>query len=159
MRLESLPGWSWDPFTDQWEEGFTHLKEFLEREGNCLVRNSFRTEDGHRLGSWVARQRSGKATMEPGRRMRLESLPGWSWDPFTDQWEEGFSHLKEFADREGHCRLAIKYRTEQGYRLGQWINVQRTQQDKMDPDRRMRLESLPGWSWDPFTDQWEEGFS
>jgi hypothetical protein len=159
QRLEALPGWSWDTLYDQWEEGFSHLKQFSEREGHCRVPRSHKTVDGYRLGGWVNHQRTNKDSMDPDRRQRLEGLPGWSWDPHFDQWEEGFSHLKHFSEQMGHCRVAAKYKTNDNYRLGAWVNYQRTNKDSMDPDRRQRLAALPGWSWDPFSDQWEEGFS
>jgi hypothetical protein len=159
QRLEALPGWSWDVLSDQWEEGFSHLKMFSEREGHCRVPKGYKTDDGYGLGQWVGVQRGTKDTIQPARRQRLEALPRWSWDPRSDRWEVGFSHLREFSDREKHCRVAHLYKTDDGYRLGQRVNEQRTNKDTMEADRRQRLESLLRWSWDAHSDKWEDGFS
>ena len=147
QRLEALPGWSWDALLDKWEQGFSHLKQFSEREGHCRVPNKYKTDDDYPLGLWVANRRAAKDTMDPDRRQRLEALPGWSWDVLSDQWEEGFSHLKRFSERKGHCRVPDRYKTDDDYPLGQWVKKQRSARDKMDPDRRQRLEALPGWVW------------
>jgi hypothetical protein len=159
QRLEALPGWSWNSLSDKWEEGFSYLKKFSEREGHCRVAQRYKADDDYRLGVWVAVQRADKDTMSPDRRQRLEALPGWSWNARSDKWEEGFAYLKKFAEGEGHCRLVGDYKTDDDYRLGQWVAVQRAVQDTMNPDRRQRLEALPRWSWDAWSDKWEEGFS
>ena len=159
QRLEALPGWSWDPRSDRWEEGYSHLKEFSDREKHCRVAHLYKTDDGYRLGGWVNEQRTNKDTMDPARQQRLEALVGWSWDVFSDKWETSFSHLKEFSEREGHCRVPEGYKTEDGNRLGKWVSVQRRTKDTMGSARRQRVETLPGWSWDVLSDQWEEGFS
>jgi CoA-transferase family III/Helicase associated domain len=147
QRLEALPGWSWDVLLDQWEEGFSHLKEFSNREGHCRVPKDAKTDTGYRLGQWVRVQRHAKDRIDVVRQQRLEAPSGWSWNIFSDQWEKGFSHLKAFSDREGHCRVTRGYRTDNGYRLDEWVRNRRTAKDTMAVDQKQRLEALPGWVW------------
>jgi hypothetical protein len=95
--------------------------------------------------------------MSLDRRKRLEALPGWSWNARHAKWEDGFSHLTQFVTREGHCLVPADYRTDDGYRLGQWVSVQRYRlgilsrrqaiKDETTLDRQQRLEVLPGWVW------------
>jgi superfamily II DNA or RNA helicase len=159
-RLEDLPGWTWDGRAEQWEEGFRRVLEYVERRGRARVPQSY-TVDGYRLGSWCQLQRSNYAEgiLEADRERRLKDLPGWTWDPRTDDWEEGFSRLTHYVDRHGHARVQQSY-TVDGYKLGQWVGVQRTRRARstLDADRQRRLEGLPGWTWDGRAEQWEEGF-
>jgi len=117
-------------------------------------------QDGHRLGSWVSKQRGAyaKGKLEAERVARLEALGSWTWDLLADEWEEGFHHLRRFADREGHARISRKC-LEDGYRLGQWVNNQRIRhaEGKIDVDRATRLEAIPGWVWHTKAAVWEEG--
>ena len=89
-RLEALSGWSWDPFTEQWEEGFEQLQAYVKQHGNAKVPQSYVTPDGLNLGVWVNSQRQNKSKnlLSQDRIERLEALSGWSWDPLTEQWED-----------------------------------------------------------------------
>jgi hypothetical protein len=44
-------------------------------------------------------------------------------------------------------RVPTSYRTAEGYRLGEWVAVQRSRKDAMPADRRERLEAVDGWVW------------
>ena len=45
-----------------------------------------------------------------------------------------------------------------GFRLGQWVSVQRTKEESVYPERKQRLNDI-GFVWDPLAAAWEEGFS
>jgi hypothetical protein len=122
-RLEELPSWSWDPFTDRWGEGFRHLEDYVAQNGNARVPRSYVTE-GFRLGAWVKKQRGvfGRGLLDPQRRRRLEEMPGWTWDPFADQWEEGFRRLVDWVKVRGDALLPRNYIVD-GFNVGSWVRT------------------------------------
>ena len=153
-RLNDL-GFSWDPVAEFWEQGFAALQKYFRREGHCHVPDGHE-ENGLSLGAWVANQRNKKEELPPARLKRLNSL-GFSWGRFTERWEKGFTALKKFHKREGHCRVAQNHKEEK-LALGAWVSSQRTKKDSLTPDRLRRLNAL-GFSWDRFAEQWEQGFA
>jgi hypothetical protein len=139
---------------EQWEEGYRQLKKFCERVGNCKV-PSKHIENDFQLGAWVQTQRRFKSALSNERFVKLEEL-GFQWDLASDSWENGYEHLKQFKEREGHCR-AFKDHIEDGFSLGTWIKVQRRNKEKLPAERIKRLDKL-GFVWDPIADQWDEGY-
>jgi hypothetical protein len=75
-----LRSWTWDPFADKWEEGFSRLLDYVKRHGNPRVPQSY-TDDGYNLGDWVSNQRQSyrRGTLAAERQRRLQDLPGWTW--------------------------------------------------------------------------------
>lgn len=120
---------------------------FIKKEGHARPTDKYKSEDGYLLGSWVANQRTGKDRMSAERKSRLDALPGWVWDINEHKWEEGYSHLQAFVEREGHARPPVGYRSPDGYALGKWVSRQRQAREAMPPDRKARLEALLGWVW------------
>ncbi|EKT78843.1 helicase associated domain-containing protein (plasmid) [Rhodococcus opacus] len=79
--------------------------------------------------------------------------------PIADRWEEGVGRLLDYVDHHGHARVPRSY-TIDGYRLGKWVNRQRSRRraGTLDPDRERRLQDVPGWTWAARADKWEDGF-
>jgi superfamily II DNA or RNA helicase len=152
-RLQELPGWTWNRHTDQWEEGFSRLRDYVDRHGDAHVPYGY-TVDGYKLGAWVRNQRSRRSTLESERRCRLEALGGWVWDVQSAKWDENFSRLLDYVNRNGDARVPFSY-TVDGYKLGAWINTQRVNHANgtLGAERERRLQELPGWIWDARADR------
>ncbi|MFM8856316.1 MAG: Helicase associated domain protein, partial [Actinomycetota bacterium] len=162
LKLESLPGWTWDPLSAQWEQGFEETVLYAGEHGDAMVHPRHTTDSGFRLGGWVAIQRTTylEGSMSDERKVRLESIPGWSWRPRLSKWEVGFNHAVEYAREFGDTLVPFKFDSSDGYPLGRWIAMTRRTRiaGKLSEERQARLEALPGWSWDAIADQWEAGF-
>lgn len=151
-QLEALPGWTWTKVADQWETGFKLLMVYSHREGAARPPAGFVEDGGFRLGKWVGRQRdfhdAGRISEE--RAVRLAALPGWTWDGLVHQWETGYEHLATFVREQGHSRVTKRHVAPDGYRLGQWIEVQRRAKrgGTLSLERVARLDAQPGWDKD-----------
>jgi len=157
-RLTSL-GVVWDVYAQQWEDTFALLGKYKEREGDCNVPRSHQ-EDGENLGKWLNDQRKNKKTgaLDGDRGERLTSL-GVVWDPYAQQWEDKFSLLVQYKEREGDCNVPQRHQ-EDGEHLGTWLGTQRTNKKKgiLDIEYEERLRSL-GVVWDVLAQQREDMFS
>jgi hypothetical protein len=160
-RLESINGWVWDSDEERWEWGFSILKMFVDREGHARVPAKY-SEDEFNLGIWCDNQR-GKhraGTLSEGRTKRLEGLSQWSWNPRNETWEDALCLLRKIVERTGSVRIAESH-VEEGLNTANWIGSRRIEyrKGKLSQERISQLESLPGWTWDPHSELWEQGFA
>lgn len=166
-RLEELPTWKWNVRVPGnirarrkvWEAALLELRDFVHNEGHARVPKDYKTSSGFRLGGWVQSQRSEFERVPVELKAQLEALPGWAWNALLDRWEDGFRHLSEFVEREGHARVKNGFVAADGYRLGSWARNQRARRDKMPVERKARLEALPGWMWAVDSLQWDDWIS
>ena len=154
QQLDDL-GFVWDPLAARWEEGFAKLERYSEINGHCKVPAKFLLE-GYPLGSWVGVQRSGKESMPPDRKKRLDDI-GFIWDARDQHWEETIDKLVVFKKQYGHVNVLNNYVVD-NFHLGKWVGTQRKNKDSLPENRRQQLDDL-GFVWDPLAARWEEGFA
>jgi Helicase associated domain len=140
VRLNAL-GFDWDPNTTAWEKGFEHLAVYVSEYKDCRVPIQYRSVDGYQLGYWVGNQRQVQERLSAERKSRLDAL-GFDWDPVAAQWEIGFQHLQAYKKEQNHCCVPTKYKSPDGYKLGQWVNNQRARRALLSSERQARLDAL-----------------
>lgn len=156
QKLEMLPDWSWNPHATSWDSFFALLKDYASEHGDALVpqeKNKKTLYKGQDLAAWVNSQRTNfkRGNLEESKILKLETVPGWSWDPRQETWDSYLLLLHEYANEFGHSRVpqgtaATPYR---GRNLARWVNKQRSRYNsgKLELDRIQKLEAIPGWTW------------
>lgn len=159
--MENLPGWTWDPYEEQWQRSYELVRKFGEREGHTRVPDRH-VEDGSNIGSWVLTQRTNrdKDKLSTERTALLETLPGWVWDAYADRWERGYKPLTEYTDEHGTSQVPYQYVTQDGFPLGQWVNAMRSRykNGSLRVDYVGQAEALANWTWTPKADSWGRAF-
>lgn len=78
-------------------------------------------------------------------------------DTLTASWSLMYKHAKEFYEKNGHLEISSRYRTADGYSLGQWIFVQRSirlgqVEGKLTLEQIAKLDAI-GMVWETVSDQ------
>lgn len=144
--LENLKGWEWDPFTERWDGGYSILSAYVQEHGHARPPAQI-SYLGFPLGRWVSKNRLSKDTIESDRKEKLERLPGWSWDPFTDQWNQSVEELTELRNSRGELAVKREDRFQDGRSMRGWIVKQRVDRDNLSQAQIKTLEAIPGWQW------------
>ena len=152
-RLDQL-GFSWNLADEKWDYGFTQLLVFMKKEGHCNPPNSYLEQD-FKLGNWVHYQRTNSNKLHQSRIAKLNEI-NFIWDPFEQQWEDGFQALKKYQQLYGHCDVPQSY-AEDGIKLGTWVARQRTNIDKLEANKIQKLDSI-GFLWLRTDQRWETGY-
>ena len=70
-----------------------------------------------------------------------------------DRWEQGFTALRKFRRRKGHCCPPQRH-VEGKYNLGSWVITQRYRKDGLSVERKKRLDRI-GFVWNGRDFAWE----
>lgn len=136
-------------------------RTFAELESYTLEHGSARPVRGTLLGEWCERQRAARrrGMLAVDRAARLRSLPGWTWDLAEQRWLDQWAQVRAAARRSVRLRvddslamnqrLAARERGSAVLSVGHWCAQQRQLHrcGDLDPQRRQRLEEIPGWAW------------
>ncbi|MGN1367924.1 MAG: Helicase associated domain protein, partial [Aristaeellaceae bacterium] len=157
QRLEAI-GMTWNTHETRWDMYFAAAERYYREHGHLLVPRSYQTQDGLKLGVWIANQRSKRKQMLRGRLTdeqteRLNRI-GMVWDSALDeQWMRYYAAAKTYFEQNGNLRVSKRYETADGLKLGVWVVNQRQQyqQGKQRKDRlnadRVRLLNEIGMQW------------
>lgn len=151
--------------TDEWEQGYVHAKNYYKKHGNLDVQKDYASEDGFKLGAWVAKRRKEyrENRLSDKHRNMLGKL-GMQWNLYDASWEQAFQAAQEYYNRYGNLNISSAYVDENGFKLGTWVQRQkaiyngRAKYGSLTEERIKRLENI-GINWSNKTDLiWERNF-
>lgn len=151
-----------------WEQYFHAASLYAAEHGSLNVPKAYKTPGGLSLGSWIITQRRVRRGLVGGvlTESQIERLNGIGmvWETRSEAaWNRSFAAAKAYCERHGDLMVPARYKTEDGFALGQWLNSLRQSAEgkkpafALTPERKAQLDSI-GMIWDARDWQWENGF-
>ena len=86
-----------------------------------------------------------------------ESLRTVLVEQTSDNWLFWFALLEEYSREKQDCLVPKLYKTNEGYKLGSWVENQRAKRTILNKNKISMLENLPNWYWNKFDADWDKG--
>jgi len=67
-----------------------------------------------------------------------DSLRTYLVEKTTSSWNFWVGLLEAFVQEDGHARVSLSYKTADGYKLGIWVNTQRSRRERLTPEQESR---------------------
>ena len=147
-KLEDI-GMKWGTIGNSWNVRYEMAEKYYKEHGDLNIDQAY-VQDGIWLGKWLAEQRKQyrNGTLDNDRAKKLGAI-GMDWlTPQERRWETGFGEAKRYYELHGNLDITAAYKTDTGYRLGQWVYTQRKNYSKdaqlspMNAERMERLSSI-----------------
>nr|BEK71403.1 DEAD/DEAH box helicase [Kitasatospora purpeofusca] len=146
--------------TSTWQEGFGAAQAYYQEFGNLLVRGSYLTPAGLKLGQWISNQRSRRRRGElTGEQIRLLDGIGIVWSVQQYRLQLLITHLRIHAAKHGHLDVAqdCEQTGPDGipYKIGDRVGTQRQARRNGTLDEAtIRLLDAEGFVWERTEEQW-----
>lgn len=111
-----------------WMRWYHELEKYYFEYGNIDVPAKYETEEGLKLGLWLNNQRrlcvnSSKKVVQ--NRIQLLNELGMKWDYHAETWDTYYYELEKYYEEHGNISISRDYQTNNGKKLGIWLNHQR----------------------------------
>ena len=177
FMLERI-GMIWNPVDSQWNKMYELAQQYFLDHGNLEIPNNYVADNGEKLGQWIGTQRvaykkrnisskSGKLLTDE-KVIKLESI-GMVWDMLDSTWNKMYELAQLYFLNHGNLDIPNNYVTDNGEKLGKWINSQRVAyknrtlskdeiksgQVVLSDDRLKKLEEI-GMVWGVLDLRWDK---
>ena len=166
-RIEKLNeiGMIWESHRDiSWQKHFDAAKEYFEKYGNLNVPALYVTESGLKLGAWIANLRTAKKNDFDSKYLtpqRIETLNkiGMIWEIADFIWQRYYGACLVYYGFNGNLDVPCRYVTNDGIRLGSWLdNIRKANKRgdiKLSAEQVSALNAL-GMIWDKNEQEWND---
>lgn len=169
-KLEAI-GMVWGSVRDlSWQRYYDAAKAYFEENGDLNVQARYTTKSGLKLGLWISNLRNYKKNGAQSAYLTEERIKalndiGMIWDQVDWTWEKYYAAAQEYYVKNGDLNVHIQYVTDDGLRLGVWLQRHRAlyrgvQAGAALTDEKIKKLNAIGMVWDKKSDlAWDRGYS